>query len=218
MAFGVITIPKETKAAYGGYISSINVDPAKASGDNPKPEISSINPSSSNLGVGTKIVTIFGEGFIPNSIGRINDSNRPTTFIDSFHLLMQISGDDISLYRSNGGFYITVFNPTPGGGYSSAAFFKVNKTYVPGGVTIDANGTSSNYIDTVQTDNGNNNANANKDVSDLASNAIFGSNTFYPSGLIQWILFAILILLIVILVRKIYGADKKYHSTPMKHD
>ena len=55
------------------------------------------------------------------------------------------------------------------------------------------------------------------DSSNLASNAIFGSNSFMPSGIIQWILFAIFVLLIVILVRKISGADKKYHSTPMKH-
>jgi hypothetical protein len=52
----------------------------------------------------------------------------------------------------------------------------------------------------------------------LAANAIFGSNTFLPSGLIQWVLFAILILLIVILVRKIFGHEAKYHATPLKHE
>ncbi len=52
---------------------------------------------------------------------------------------------------------------------------------------------------------------------DLAANAIFGSNTFLPSGIIQWILFAILVFLIVILVRKIYGGGEKYHAAPMKH-
>lgn len=54
--------------------------------------------------------------------------------------------------------------------------------------------------------------------SSLAANAIFGSNSFLPSGLIQWILFAILVLLIVILVRKIYGGGEAYHAAPMKHD
>lgn len=53
---------------------------------------------------------------------------------------------------------------------------------------------------------------------ELAANAIFGANTFTPSGIIQWILFAILVLVSVILVRKIYGADQKYHAAPMKHD
>lgn len=54
--------------------------------------------------------------------------------------------------------------------------------------------------------------------SDLAANAIFGSNSFIPSGLIQWIIFAILVLLATILVRKIYGGNEKYNSTPLKHD
>jgi hypothetical protein len=54
--------------------------------------------------------------------------------------------------------------------------------------------------------------------SELTANAVFGSDTFLPSGLLQWILFAILVLLIIILVRKMYGADKRYHAVPLKHD
>ncbi len=54
--------------------------------------------------------------------------------------------------------------------------------------------------------------------SDLTANAVFGDNGFLPSGLIQWILFAILVLLIVIMVRRIYGGTEKYHATPLKHD
>jgi len=54
--------------------------------------------------------------------------------------------------------------------------------------------------------------------SNLAANAVFGStNSFMPSGLIEWVLFAILVLIIVILVRKIYGGSEKYHAMPMKH-
>ncbi len=55
-------------------------------------------------------------------------------------------------------------------------------------------------------------------ASALAATAIFGSNSFLPSGLIQWVLFAILILLIVILVRKILGAEARYHAAPLKHE
>ena len=54
--------------------------------------------------------------------------------------------------------------------------------------------------------------------SELTANAVFGSDSFLPSGLLQWILFSILVLLIIILVRKMYGADKRYHATPLKHD
>ncbi|MDR3519581.1 MAG: hypothetical protein P4L63_01680 [Candidatus Pacebacteria bacterium] len=52
----------------------------------------------------------------------------------------------------------------------------------------------------------------------LSANALFGSNSFLPSGLIQWILFAIFVLLIVILVRTVFGGKKKYQESPLKHE
>ena len=52
----------------------------------------------------------------------------------------------------------------------------------------------------------------------LAANAVYGSNSFLPSGLIQWVLFAIFILLLVILVRMIFGGKNNYQSTPLKHE
>ena len=52
----------------------------------------------------------------------------------------------------------------------------------------------------------------------LAANAVYGSNGFLPSGIIQWILFGIAILLIVILGRTVFGAKNNYHSTPLKHE
>lgn len=54
--------------------------------------------------------------------------------------------------------------------------------------------------------------------SNLVANALWGSGGFLPSSLFQWILFAVLIMLAVILVRKIYGGAEKYHAIPMKHD
>ena len=57
----------------------------------------------------------------------------------------------------------------------------------------------------------------NDSYGNLTANALFGSNSFMPSGLIEWVLFAILVLIIVILVRKIYGGSEKYHAMPMKH-
>ena len=52
----------------------------------------------------------------------------------------------------------------------------------------------------------------------LAANAVFGSNGFLPSGIIQWILLAMAILIIIILGRTVFGAKDNYHSTPMKHE
>ena len=59
---------------------------------------------------------------------------------------------------------------------------------------------------------------ANNNGNSLAANAVYGSNSFLPSGLIQWILFAIFILLLVILTRKIFGAENNYQSIPLKHE
>lgn len=187
------------------YTYNTYTKPAVVKEDNPKPFIDSIDPNYSYLGVGTKTITITGENFVLDSVGKVNGSNRPTTFIDSYHLLMQITGNDVNTYQSNGGFFITVFNPAPAGGYSNTIFFTISN---------DINGTSSNFTNTTQNQNGNNpNGNSNN----LASNAI-GSNGFTSYSLIQWVFFAIVVLLIVILVRRIYGGKEKYNATPLKHD
>ena len=220
--FGLISVPTQTNAANSGYIqldgySSVPTQQTTTRADNPKPLINSISPSSSDVGVGTKTITITGDGFIPSSVARINGSNRAVTFIDSSHLLMQITGNDTYAYQANGGFYITIFNGAPGGGYSNAQFFTINNV----GVTNDANTNTqdnsaySNFIDGSQTQNP---APESESNNGLASNSIFATNGILPSSLVQWIFFAILVLLIVILVRKIYGGTERYHAIPLKHD
>jgi len=57
-----------------------------------------------------------------------------------------------------------------------------------------------------------------REFSSLAANALFGGSTFLPSGVTQWILFIIFILLLVIMVRRIMGAEQAYHASPLKHD
>jgi len=51
----------------------------------------------------------------------------------------------------------------------------------------------------------------------LAANALFGSNGFMPSGLVQWIFFVLLILAIIFLWRYVHHSEEKYRSEPMKH-
>jgi hypothetical protein len=222
LAFSLIFVPFTEAAAYT-YSSIDNgfgtIDEGYSNPTNPKPTVNSINPGSSNVGVGTKTITITGSGFVPGSVARVNGSSRFTTFIDSSHLLVQINSNDIYTYSNNGGFYITVWNGAPGGGYSNSAFFTVKK------VATSTPSTSSNtnsytspdtFTETVPAENENTD-NANDSYSNLASGAIFGSNSFLPSGLIQWVLFAIVILIIVILARKIFGAKQNYEEAPMKH-
>ncbi|MFA6076504.1 MAG: IPT/TIG domain-containing protein [Candidatus Paceibacterota bacterium] len=222
--FGLAVMPIKVSSEapypnyYNGYIDlRKSAETDNAPSYNPTPIIVSVNPSSSNIGIGTKTITITGKGFVSNSVVRINGSNRPTTFIDSSRLLIQITGEDTYKYLNNGGFFITVFNSAPGGGHSNAVFFtiKVSNSVASSKTTSNnnkANDTGTNFVDTIpsgsETENFNN----------LASNAIFGSNGVHPSGLVQWIFFAILILVIVILVRKVYGMGEKYHTAPLKHD
>lgn len=234
LIFGTMAfMPKEANAAtYRAYNEptayNSNVTTYDVPAENPRPGIISISPSSANAGSGGKTVTITGSNFIPNSVARWNGSNRPTTFIDYSHLLVQLSPSDMV---GSGGRYITVFNPGPGGGYSNSAFFTIKGYVAPNPQTSvrTVNYSDTNSNSTVNTTNNNtydNNYTENgamedpvMDESNLASNAIFGSSdNFGPSGLIQWIFFAILILIIVILVRKFFGADKEYFATPLKHD
>ena len=180
---------------WNDYESTRNVNPA--------PEISSINPKYSNLNIGTKTITITGSGFTPNSIVRINDSNRSMTFIDPSHLLVQINNNDTNTYQNNGGFFITVFNTTPGGGYSNGVFFTLNNN-------LTSYNTGNSFTNTDQTDN--------TSVSSLVSNIISGSTGVYPSSIIQWLFFAMLVLVAVVLVRRIRSSREKYDATPLKHD
>ncbi|MFA6301180.1 MAG: IPT/TIG domain-containing protein [Candidatus Paceibacterota bacterium] len=177
----------DPNASNGGATSDNGLD---RTNNNPTPRISSINPKSGSVDMTTNTITISGSGFTPTSVARINTSVRQVTFIDPSHLLLPINSNDLYAYQNNGGFFVTVYNEAPGGGYSNAAYFTVKAV----------NGSSKN-----------NNSDG------LAANAFFGTNSFLPSGLVSWILLGIMILVIIILVRKIFGADKKYHETPLKH-
>lgn len=234
-ALGVISMPLSASADRAGYVTPYgSTDYAPVSNNNsyntyqgpstsaptsnPLPVINAINPNGSNVGTGTKTITITGKGFIPSSIGRVNGSNRTTTFIDSTHLLMQITGNDTYTYRSNGGFFITVMNGAPGGGNSNAVFFTINSGAVAGATTNSQNNQSNtpnenytNFTDVYDV--------KNDPYVNLASNAIFGSdNSIFPSGLIGWVFFAIIVLLIVIIIRRIHGGAERYHAMPLKHD
>lgn len=183
---------------------------------NPIPVVDSISPRSANLGSGAKTVTITGDGFIPRSVARWNGSSRPTTFIDGSHLLIHLNASD--MYGANGR-YVNVWNPAPDGGYSNSIFFTINGYVAPNGNASIKNNTANNS--NTGTVNGISDTNTDEPVtdsnySDLAGNVIYGANGFMPSGLVQWLLFAIFILLVVILVRKVFWVDK-YHQTPLKH-
>ena len=57
-----------------------------------------------------------------------------------------------------------------------------------------------------------------EDFGNLTASAVLGSDGFLPSGLIEWLFFAVIILGAVLLVRKIYGGSESYYATPLKHN
>ena len=97
--------------------------------------------------------------------------------------------------------------PTPTIYSNSANPNAVSTTYTPKAVT------NTNTASTTA-----NTTTATSTSSYLAANALFALNGFMPSGIIGWIFLAILILIIVILTRKVFGVEQKYLSTPLKHD
>jgi hypothetical protein len=191
------------------------------------PSVTSISPKYITPNANTTIVTVVGSGFVPGSMVKLNGSSRPATFIDSAHLLVQVAGNDARAYQGNGGLYITVWNPD--GQYSNAAFLKINNTTVAynnnynygydngyNNYNQNQNYDPNAYTGTAVTGNSNS-LNPNYTANDLASNAIFGTNSFLPSGLIQWLILAIIVIAIVILARRIFGARQNYEEAPMKH-
>lgn len=244
IAFFAFT-PISTKAAYdeelfydtelfSGHRSTTENDIQEPK--NPKPSITSLKPSSID-GIKEKVtIDITGSGFTPDSIVRKNNINYRSTFIDAHHLLVDVYASDM---RNSDGFYLSVFNQEPGGGYSNASFFTIkNKTttstttsntkttYYPS--TSSSNSTSkstsntnntsvSNVSRTNETFDNSAASDVNESYGSLTANALLGSNSVMPSGLLQWIFLIIIVLAIIFLWRYLHRSEEKYLSSPLKH-
>lgn len=61
--------------------------------------------------------------------------------------------------------------------------------------------------------------NVQKITHDIVATVILGEpGSFLPSGIVQWLILALFVLFGVVLIRKIFDVDKRYHKKPMKHD
>ncbi len=243
LALVVIINPMKANAQY----QDDGFDHFLARSENPIPGVGSITPKSVKYQSNISNITIAGRGFLPNSVAKFNGATRPSTYIDYNHMIVHLSPEDlrnpnggyINVFNPNRGAYSNaillkvtgyvapsttnnVNNNTNYNNSNNSNNYNNNSSY-----SNNSSGSNSNYSNgQTQNSNGydnNNGANGNNggstggDVSSLASNAIFGTNSFSPSGIIQWVLFAIIILLIVIIVRKFFGGEARYHETPLKH-
>jgi hypothetical protein len=90
---------------------------------NPVPTISGFNPGAVAAGSAAFTLNVLGARFVPGAIVNWNGSPRPTAFVNSGQLSAEISAADVA---NVGTASITVFNPAPGGGTSSAVSFTIS--------------------------------------------------------------------------------------------
>lgn len=94
---------------------------------NPIPLLVGLTPNSAVVGSTGFTLMISGQNFINNSVVRWNNSDRPTTFINSNSLAATILVNDLATAGTG---QITVFNPAPGGGNSNALNFAVESAVI----------------------------------------------------------------------------------------
>ena len=111
-----------TNPTPGGGTSSAAVFTINGA-NNPVPAIATLQPASATAGSGAFTLTVNGTGFINGSSVKFGGSARTTTYVSATQVTAAILASDIA---SAGTPSVTVTNPTPGGGTSSAATFSVN--------------------------------------------------------------------------------------------
>ncbi|MGH7185140.1 MAG: IPT/TIG domain-containing protein, partial [Pseudomonadota bacterium] len=122
-------------SAPGGGVSM----PASFTINNPPPTLAGLNPSSTIIGGAGFTLAVTGTGFVNSSVVRWNGGDRVTTFISATQLTAAITAADIA---AAGAANVTVFNPAPGGGTSSALSFGIDNpapvltSLSPGSTTV----------------------------------------------------------------------------------
>jgi len=206
-----------------GGVSNTNTTNNNSSIANPV--LYSLNPTNTTVNSNTRTVTLLGTGFRPDSIARWNSFDRPTSYINSRKLIMELNDTDI---KTPGQYLVTVVNPSPDGGkFSNAKVFTVNKSAgtVAGATTKNtpkkvyiSNTTVKTVGAELDTDSSLNTTtgSTDSDSSNLSANVSSSSNNFMPSTILGWLILFALILASVALFRKLWvtEADK---NKPLKH-
>jgi len=96
---------------------------ANAVAQNPVPQIvGPVSPSAVTPGSGPVTLTVYGANFVPGAVVNWNAQPRSTTFVSARELQAQILASDVA---QNTAGTISVTNPPPGGGNSSAGWAQV---------------------------------------------------------------------------------------------
>jgi hypothetical protein len=120
---GLATVSVNNPAPGGG--SSGSAEFTINASSNPAPSLASLSPSFVNAGSPGFILTLTGTNFIPVSTIQWNGANVPTNYLSQTQLETQIPAASIATSGFAG---ITVVNPGPGGGTSTAMIFSIAYT------------------------------------------------------------------------------------------
>jgi C1A family cysteine protease len=97
--------------------------------NNPVPAITSLSPASAVAGGPAFTLTVTGTGFVSGATKvRWNGVDRTTNVVSSTQATASILASDIA---TSGTAYVTVFNPTPGGGLSGSKAFTITTGSTP---------------------------------------------------------------------------------------
>jgi hypothetical protein len=130
---GTASIAVVTPAPGGGTSSALTFTVTSV---NPSPTLTSLSPASALAGSGTFALTVNGSGFIAASIVHWNGAALPTTYVSATQLSAQVPATDVA---NVGSASVTVVNPAPGGGTSSALTFSINSTQTTGPTLVQYN-------------------------------------------------------------------------------
>jgi subtilisin family serine protease len=140
-------VPYEDCAAVGtAQVTAFNPlpgggtsNPVTVQINNGLPAMTNREPDSVVVGGPAFTLSVYGMRFVSSSVVRWNGSDRPTTYVDYYHLTAAIPASDIA---TSGTAEITVFNPPPGGGTSGGMPVLVGPAF-PLVVTKTGTGTGS---------------------------------------------------------------------------
>jgi uncharacterized protein (TIGR03437 family) len=106
----------------GGGTSAAQTFTITAVGNNPTPGITAISPPAVGVGSPSFTLVVTGTNFINGTKVRLNGNDRVTTFVSATQVNATILPGDVA---NVGDLAITTFNPSPGGGVSTAVILKV---------------------------------------------------------------------------------------------
>jgi hypothetical protein len=115
---GAFPVTVTNPAPGGGTSAAINFTV-----NNPVPTITSLAPTSATVGGAAFVLTVNGTNFVAISVVNFNGAARATTFKSATQLTAAILATDIV---AAGVVNVTVTNPLPGGGTSTASPFTIN--------------------------------------------------------------------------------------------